>query len=72
MSRGRKRRLLPDNRSHAGGLAGVAAPTPMSHARRAGEMGERMFAGEAGPVMMAEIRGASNAKAKRERQGFAT
>jgi hypothetical protein len=39
-------------------LAGVAAPTPMSHALRAGEMGERMFAGEAGPVMMTEIRGA--------------
>jgi nucleoside-diphosphate-sugar epimerase len=42
----------------------------------------RMFAGEAGAVMMTEIRGASNAKAKRElgwrpqhsswRQGFAT
>jgi hypothetical protein len=42
-----------------------------------------MFAGEAGAVMMSEIRGASNAKAKREalgwqqshpssRQGFAT
>ena len=45
-------------------------------------MGERMFAAEAGLVMMTEIRGASNAKAKRElgwppshpssRQGFAT
>jgi nucleoside-diphosphate-sugar epimerase len=42
----------------------------------------RMFAGEAGEVYMTEIRGASNAKAKRElgwqpnyvswRQGFAT
>ena len=53
----------------------------MSHARGAGEIGERMFAGGARPVMMTEIRGASNAKAKRElgwqpshpswRQGFA-
>lgn len=31
-----------------------------------GEMGERMLAGEAGPVMMTEIRGAFNAKAKRD------
>jgi hypothetical protein len=38
----------------------------MSHALRAGEMGERMFAGDAGPVMMTEIRGASDVKAKRE------
>jgi hypothetical protein len=29
-------------------------------------MGERMVAGEAGPVVMTEIRGASNVKAKRE------
>jgi hypothetical protein len=45
-------------------------------------MGERLFAGEAGPVMMTEVRGASNAKADRElgwqprrpswRHGFAT
>jgi hypothetical protein len=45
-------------------------------------MGGRMFAGEAGAVMMTEIRGAFNAKAKRGlgwqpshpswRQGFAT
>ena len=45
-------------------------------------MGERMFAAEVGPVMMTEIRGASNATAERElgwqpshpspRQGFAT
>jgi hypothetical protein len=29
-------------------LAGVAAPMPMSHARRAGAVGERMFARDAG------------------------
>ena len=45
-----------------------ASPLPRrtSHARRAGEMGGRMFADEAGAVMMTEIRGASKAKAKRE------
>jgi hypothetical protein len=51
-------------------LVGVAAPTPVSHARRADEVDERMFAGE--PVMMTEIRGASDGKAKRSRQAFAT
>jgi hypothetical protein len=62
-------------------LAGVAAPTPMSHARRAGDMGADVR-GRGGAVMMTEIGGASNAKAKRElawqpshpssRQRFAT
>jgi hypothetical protein len=33
-------------------------------------MGERTFVGEAGPVMITEVRGASNAKAKREALGW--
>jgi hypothetical protein len=44
----------------------VAAPTPMSRAGRAGDVGERMFAAEAGPVMMTEIRGVSNGRPERE------
>ena len=39
-------------------LAGVAAPTPMSHARRAGEMRGADVRGRGGAVMMTEIRGA--------------
>ena len=56
----------------------IGAPRP----RRVPRLVGRLFAGEAGAVMMTEIRGASNAKAKRElgwcpqhsswRQGFAT
>jgi hypothetical protein len=49
-----------------GGLRRHRRPHAISHARRAGETGERTFAGEAGPVMMSEIRDTSNAKAKRE------
>jgi nucleoside-diphosphate-sugar epimerase len=55
----------------------IGAPAP----RRVPRLMGRLFAGEAGAVMMTEIRGASNAKAKRElgwkpahptwRQGFA-
>jgi nucleoside-diphosphate-sugar epimerase len=55
----------------------IGAPAP----RRVPRLLGRLFAGEAGAVMMTEIRGASNAKAKRElgwkpghpswRQGFA-
>ena len=55
----------------------LGAKTPMRVPRFIG----RLFAGEAGVVMMTELRGASNAKAKREltwrpahpswRQGFA-
>jgi uncharacterized protein YoaH (UPF0181 family) len=37
----------------------------MSRALRVGVMGEGMVAGEAGPVVMTEIRGASDVKAKR-------
>jgi nucleoside-diphosphate-sugar epimerase len=56
----------------------LGAPKPWRVPRFVG----RLFAGEAGAVMMTEIRGASNAKAKREldwrpghpswRQGFAS
>jgi nucleoside-diphosphate-sugar epimerase len=56
----------------------IGAPKPWRVPRWAG----RLFAGEAGAIMMTEVRGASNAKAKRElhwqplhpswRQGFAT
>jgi nucleoside-diphosphate-sugar epimerase len=60
------------------GLAGaIGAPKPWRVPRWAG----RLFAGEAGAIMMTEVRGAANAKAKRElgwqpehpswRQGFA-
>jgi nucleoside-diphosphate-sugar epimerase len=55
----------------------IGAPAP----RRVPRLVGRLFAGEAGAVMMTEIRGASNAKAKRElgwrpahpswREGFA-
>ena len=40
----------------------IGAPRP----RRVPRLVGRLFAGEAGAVMMTEIRGASNAKAKRE------
>jgi hypothetical protein len=63
-------------------LAGVAAPTPHEPGPESGRDGRADVPGEAGAVMMTEIRGASNAKAKRElgwqpshpswRQGFAT
>ena len=43
----------------------LGAPKPMRVPRFVG----RLFAGEAGVVMMTEIRGASNAKAKRELAG---
>jgi len=56
----------------------IGAPKP----RRVPRVGGRLFAGEAGAVMMTDIRGASNAKAKRElhwqpghpswREGFAS